>query len=338
MNGRRKMTSIPWGLRALLILTVSYATAAADTLDEARRRADQYRAQMDLANTAYAQGDAAAVQAHQEKAAAALRDAIHHYQAGGVNDAQDAAALGSYAELLGLHGDYDLAAQAVRAAIALEPADASLWLSLAANLSRLGTKEEPPAKAAFERSLELDESLPTLLRAHAGLADLYMRAGLFDLARDHFEEAAAAAPEEVSLKIALAALDIRVGRVRQGSDALDALGMLSQNHLTLMRELLGDSLRDFNRDRLWIPDTAEDHLAYAKLMMRTDNIEECLHALERSSALDDGNFITWNLLGSLSRQVGNTERAREAFRRSLRLKPDQPRTKEALSALDAVQE
>lgn len=308
---------------------------AEGSFDEARGKAALYRGQIELSAAASARGDAAAAQGHRREAAVFLREATALYEQGDLAGTGDAAALGDYASLCLLNGDADLAAVALRRAVVLEAVNGALWLDLGMSLSRLGEAETTDAKEAFEGALAVDPSPAMLVKAHAGLAELYKRAGLFDLARDHYEKAAAAAPQDVALQIALAALDIREGKIRRGSDTLDALEIARRDQAGLLGQLLGEALQAFEENRLSFPDTAEDHLAYAKLMMRAGTVEGCLLALERSLALDASNFISWNLLGSLSRQTGDLQRAGEAFRRSLEVKPDQPRTQEALKALES---
>jgi Flp pilus assembly protein TadD len=93
---------------------------------------------------------------------------------------------------------------------------------------------------------------------------------------------------------------------------------------------------NFRRDRVIVPDTAAAQRGLAKICVRLGFLQEGRLAIERAVHLEDTDVFSWNLLGSLSRQAGELERARVAFTRSLELEPDQPRTKQALEELGAA--
>jgi Flp pilus assembly protein TadD len=117
---------------------------------------------------------------------------------------------------------------------------------------------------------------------------------------------------------------------------IEALGALSPESTGMAMEYVGGAVRDFFDSQLFVPDTAPDHLALAKALVLAGRRSECALAAERAVALDSTSIVGWNLLGSVSRDAGDTVRARTAFTRSLELDPSQTRTREALEALNAV--
>ena len=160
--------------------------------------------------------------------------------------------------------------------------------------------------------------------------------GLRQFAASYYKQACTAAPDALQPKVALAALKIRDGLILEASADLDALGTIPPGSMLMVQQNLGAALTDFRDRRLWFSDTGANHLAYTKLLLRAGRNAESLQPLERALELDGGNFVPWNLLGSLSRELGNYARAREAFTKSLELNPDQPRTEEALRTIDEL--
>lgn len=321
-------------LVAALLWAAWMGTAlAADAFEQAREKKEQAVRELGAMNAARLKGDQAAFEAHQTEAKRLLREAKALYEGGGAETSRDPEVLAEYGAFLLEMGDVDLAAKTYRRAVGLSPNDAGLWLRLGTSLSNLDESKAIEAKEAFERCLALDRTTPVAAQAYAELGGLYRGMGLFDLAKECFEASHAIAPDSVETRIALAALKVREGRIREGADGLDALGMIGSEHGALLQGLLVSALKDFDAARLWIPDMAEDHLAYAKLLLRAGRTPECLFAIERSLDLDERNYVVWNLLGSVSRQMGDMERARTAFRRSLALEAEQPRTRSALEAL-----
>ncbi|NIA14861.1 MAG: tetratricopeptide repeat protein [Nitrospiraceae bacterium] len=302
-------------------------------LSGARTAMDTLRAEQAAALEAQIQNDQTGFATHQTAAQAALREACALFKAAGASDSGDAGVLRDYAEALQYSGDLDLSAGLLAKAAQLTPEDAEAWLSYGRVLAALGDSKAADAAQALRRVVELAPDMPTGAAAYAILARLYDRQGLYALARECAEKAIAIDPANQAARLAMAAADIRSGRVREAGDTLDALGPLSPELAQKIPSILADSLRGMARSRHTFADTADNHLAYAKILFRIGRMQEALLAAERAAELKEDNYVAHNLVGSLSRQLGRSERARQAFERSLELNPNQPRTREALQAL-----
>ena len=227
-----------------------------------------------------------------------LREARDLYSEAGAAEAGDPELLSEYARLLERTDDPDLAAAVLTRLTSLSPDDAKAWVRLGTALSRLGDPEVLDAKRAFDRALSLEADPTVRGQAYAGLGHLYYELGLFVAA-----------------------------------DTLDNVGGALAPYSVLLQEYLVRALADFDLNRVWFPDAAPFHLAYAKLLYRAGRLSEAMGILDRSLELNDENYVSWNLLGSFRNQVGDSEGAREAFMRSLALNPKQPRTRQTLDAL-----
>ncbi len=321
----------------LLAAWMSAALAAdVDALEQARENRKLALGEMQAMEAARQEGDAATFEKHQAEARRLLQEVKALYRQGGAETSGDPEVLAEYGAFLHDTRDTDLAAKVYRRAVTLSPDDAALWLSLGKILSNLGESGTLEAKKAFERCLALGAGAPAA-QAHSELGGLYRGMGLFELAKKQFEAAHAITPASVEVQIALAALKVREGKIREGADDFDALGMVGSEHAALLQGLLVSALKDFDGARLGFPDTAEDHLGYAKLLLRAGRTPDCLFPIERSLKLDGTNYVVWNLLGSVSGQLGDRDRARVAFERSLALEADQPRTRNVLESLSQPQ-
>ncbi len=140
--------------------------------------------------------------------------------------------------------------------------------------------------------------------------------------------------EALGARIALLGIDFREGRVVEAASATDQVGGLLPAEATYLDAMLQFGYEGFHETRASFEDRAENHMAYAKLLTRLNRLSEALFAFQRAAELDEENVVALNFLGSIAREVGDTERARQAFERSLEADPDQPRTRDALQALD----
>ncbi len=307
--------------------------SSSDVLDQARKEMDEFKRQTDLALQAQAAEDTAAILLREKEANEALRRARDLFQQGGVLKGDDLDAVKAYAEVLTRLGDFDLMAEALKRATELAPEDPALWGGLGQALSQMGHAQATEARKALDRALELHPEGRTAVGIYSVLGTLYMKENLFDLSREYWTEATKIDASLPGPRIALAALDVRAGKLKEASEALDTLGNIPE-FMDVMRLQLTEALDDFEASRTVIPDTAADHLAYAMLLVRINRLPESVWPLERALKLDPNNYVGWNLLGSIRQGLGDTLRARGAFQRSLDIKPDQPRTREALQALD----
>ena len=192
---------------------------------------------------------------------------------------------------------------------------------------------EQEAKDALARAAALSGGGPVEGAARAVLGRYYWDKKLFDFAEEQWTLALKAAPGEALAQAGLAAVLARRGAVREASQRIAALAQAPPDVLAAVVQMLGEALEDFEQSGLWFEDTADAHFAYASLLFRAGKYGESVAPLERTVRLDPKNHVAWNMLGSISMQLGRTARAREAFETSLKLNPEQERTREALRSL-----
>ncbi|MBN2311502.1 MAG: tetratricopeptide repeat protein, partial [Candidatus Hydrogenedentes bacterium] len=224
-------------------------------------------------------------------------------------------------------------AECLERAIARAPRHAPLWLALGRDLAQVGPQRSTDALRALQRAVSCAVEDEVRADALAELGVQYWKQGLYDFSRDAFDQAHAINPDHLTARIGLIGHDIRAGRIAQASDSLDALGVLEPVKGALLDEFLQQGLDLFVQARRWFPDTVDNHLAYAKTLARANRFAQAIPPLERALALRPDDFVSWNLLGSACRVLDDTERARQAFSRSLEINPDQPRTRDALAEL-----
>jgi tetratricopeptide (TPR) repeat protein len=269
-----------------------------------------------------------------------LYRAREHFMAAEADRSRDTGVVVEFAEFSERMQDYDLAGEAFARAAALDGGRADLWHRAARNFIAAGgrylERATPALDAAAKANGESTHAVgPADIAAARG--DLMMARGLPDDAAPHYAEALAADAQHVRARIGAAGAALQLGDVERASDLADGLGAPGPAEGELLDRVLRESYLVFRRDRVVVPETAAAQRALAKLCVRLGFLEEGHLAIERAVQLDDGDVFSWNLLGSLSREAGDTARAREAFTRSLQLAPDQPRTKQALDELGAQQ-
>jgi tetratricopeptide (TPR) repeat protein len=304
----------------------SIATKSRELLEQARQE------EAAAANAAM-QGDQATFQEHASLAAERMAQIQSLFESAGTENSDNVEDLKAYAEFRKVKGDYDLAERALLRAISFVPDHAELWFALGEVQALLGREYEDKAIKSLRKAIILDESADVNAKAHAALGALFLQQGLFDFARRELEDAIADDANHVGARITLASLDVRDGFINKASESLDALGEISPQHMSLMQRTMDKALLEFEESRRWMADTAENHLAYAKLLVRARRHAESILPLERAVELDPDNYVAWNLLGSMYRGFENVDGARRAFTRSLEIDPDQPRTRQALDEL-----
>ena len=314
-------------------LAVCLSLPAVADVSAARAAMAQYKAEMQLAGEAASKNDAKGAASHEDSARKYLKEACDQFATADAGESDDVSVLRDYAGACLLNDDYDLAAAALERATEIEPGDAGLWVSLGYALTELGAKRANDAAGAFHKAIGLNPGADTVAGAYVGLGEVYRRQSLHELARESYQKALEAKPDLRAAKLAMAAARVRDGEVLEASNDLDALGAMSNEEAGLLGTLLSESLQAFDSARLVFPETHEHHLAYAKLLLRAGKVSQALGAAERAAALGPGDYVTWNMVGGLSRQGGNVKRAKEAYTKSLEINPDQPRTREALQAL-----
>lgn len=282
------------------------------------------------------QGDQTKFQEHSVRALELTSEARSLFDSVNAAESDDVTLLMAYARFLRDEANYDLAADALIRAAALQPENPELWFTLGEVQALLGTEGEERAVQSLRKALSLNAGDTLDAKAHAALGALFYQQGLYDFARDNLQAALESDPQYVGARITLASLDVRDGHISAASDSLDALGQISPQSVSLMQRTMDRALLDFEESRRWMPDTAGNHLAYAKLLVRAGRMGDSLLPLERATELDPMNPVAFNLLGSIHRELGNVEAARQAFSKSLKLNPDQPRTQSALDELETA--
>lgn len=323
-------------LSSLLLIhaAASVHALADDFVAQARLKLGEVVEEQAKLRQAAAAQDAEAILDAQSRIKELRRDARLLFGRGGAGESDEVALLSEYAGLLEQTRDYDLAAKALRRAISFDPT-AELWLRLGGSLARMGETEAAEATDAFTQCLSLEPDDSVRVRCIAESGGLYFKLGLFDIAARRFRDVVELDDTNVPARIHLASLAVREGRMLDASTTLDAMGRFEPGPDALLRQRLEQALLDFERGRLWFPDAAADHFAYGKLLFRVGRLPECALALERSLSLDPKNYVGWNLLGSVTEQLGDRVRSREAFSESLGVHPEQPRTRDAIERLDA---
>lgn len=323
-------------LALLALLAASTALAQGGPLERGRDTVQQAIAAHQASTEAMANQNAAEAETLRKRAAQLLREAKALFVEARAPESTDPALLAEYAELLLTMDERDLAAETLRDAARLDPENPNAWLYLARVEATLGSAGEKEAFKHLQRVLKLDATSPAAAEAHVELGHLYTQNGLYELAEEAFATGLALSPENPLGRIGAAAVEVRRGLMTQASQRLDTLTVLTPGQSVKLQELLTLSLRDFERSRILFPDTADAHLSYAKILLRAGRLPACIAPLERSLALDPGNYIAWNLLGSVSRGLGDLPAARHAFQQSLEAEPGQPRTQQAIEDLDAL--
>ena len=320
-------------IAGILVGIVSLPCLAA-SISEARAAMAQFQAERQLALDAQTQNDAKAAAEHQTKALEYLRQTQQFYEQAGASSARDVRVLRDYADVLLRVGDSDLAAKALQRVVRYVADDAAAWRELGRALSTLGHRRAGESIRALRRSLDLDSTTADAANTHAILGRVYRQEGLFGLAEESFSKGLTVDSSHIPSKLGLIAAKIGNGQVREASDDLDGLGLIPPDYSNELPALLADAVQRFEQSRRWFADAAENHVAYARILFRIGRVRESLNAAERAAKLAPDTYTTWNFIGDLSRQLNNLARSREAYTRSLELNPDQPRTVEALQALD----
>lgn len=315
-------------------LSLNAAQAAADPAVEKLEQALQEQA---AAIKARGRGDEQAASEYMRNAQRLFGEAREIHLRRMNETPRDPGVLVSYGDFLTTAGNPDLAAETLQRAVSFEPAHAEAWLALGRALTQLGPSRAKQAQEALNRAVALADEEKFAGRAWTALGMLYWGQGLYEFAAESFEKALEHDPERTEAKIGLAGAGIRRGRVTDAANALDALTSLTQEQQALAEDVVKEGLEAYDRVRMWYPDTAESHLAYAKLAVRANRIVDCVVALRRAADLEPRNPVIWNFLGSMHAGMGQVDRARDAFERSLEINPNQPRTRSALESLPEPQ-
>jgi len=317
-------------MAVLLIPLWAASCHAASDFTDAHAAMTQYRDEQVAAIEAQGKQQTELVQQHQAKAKESLEGARTLYEQAGVMASRDTDAVREYATILSGTGDFDLAAEAWQRLTELAPADASGWKELGRALSALGHVRAQGALAAFRHAEQLAPDAETAFL----LGRVYRQESLYDLAMESFGRALERDPAYLGARLAAAALKIQDGHVREGNADLESIGPLPPEYADEFDQRIKETVDHLIETRRILPDTAEDDMAYAKIMFLAQRLQDALEAAERSARLSPNDETILNFIGDVAARLGMRDRAREAYVRSLELKPDQPRTKERMQALD----
>jgi tetratricopeptide (TPR) repeat protein len=303
-----------------------------DALAKARASMQEFQRQLDQLTSSQSANEPTAAAAAEKAIITALQNARDQFRAGGVEASNDPKLLMEYADVLSRLGDVDLLRNTLERLVRIEPGSAVAWIGLGRSRAMAGPDHATAAAEAFRRALELKPEPKIAAGAYDGLAELYAANGTYDLARENLNKALEISPESAGVKISLVALEIRQANVKAASDLLKTFGNAALPPDASRK--LHKALADFRENRRTFPDTAENHLAYAELLIRGDRLPDSVMPIQRAVVLAPDNYVAWNMLGSIRMAVNDLPGARAAFQQSLQVKPDQPRTQQSIAEID----
>ncbi len=316
---------------ALLVAAAGYA----QDFSAAKGKADAYYKAKKAVEDAVAQNQPDQAAMMQKEAQALLRETLALYKGAGIEASKDTGALMDYAGLQEAAGDYDLAAETLAVIIEQDPKNAVALTRQGEDYAKCGPAKRKEAFTALQEALAVDSASLQAARTHFLLGDLYWQEGLFEFAGEHIEAALKLNPEDVSARIAQAALLARNGQILEASEAIDTLGKAAQPYDADTRERLRKALADFNEARRYFPDTTENHAAYARLLYRAARVTDAVLAAQRATRLNPQDTGMWNFLASMQMQLGNLAQAKAAFEKSLEAQPEQPEVRDTLTKIEA---
>ncbi|HOE66373.1 MAG TPA: hypothetical protein PLO62_07585 [Candidatus Hydrogenedentes bacterium] len=310
------------------------ATWAWGDFSAARIKAEEFFAERKAVADAMAAGDESAYRSHASAAEKASKDALLLFEQEGIGTAKDGAILSLYARVLHQTGDYDLEAKAWERVVSVKPDDGESWLALARAYEALGPRHGDKVRGALKHAEKASGSASAQASVWEMKGRLLQREGLYELARRDYEKAVQLDADALLPQLGLVSLDIREGRMAEAWDRFEKIAS-SPEIAEEAGPALERALFDFDHSRRWIADTPADHAAYGKFLLQAGRAAEALAPIKRVAMLAPDDYLNWNLLGSVAQRLGDKDLARQAFEKSLALRPDQPRTEEALHGIDA---
>lgn len=322
--------------RAIALAWVALTAVAAYPQSNAQKIQDKvqdFRDQIQAAASAQAAGNSEMAQKHQRNAETFIAEARAMLEDAGAKDANDIETILLYSEVLGLQREYDLAAIQLQRATQYAPNNPVFWRHLARAHAETGPKYAGKALEAVRRALALEPAPELAADLYQIQGTLYTRMGLVDLAKRSFEAALAADAQNPGAIVGIAALEVRRGNVAEAEARLQSITELTPELSIQIQPMLADAIKDMHKDRAWFDDTPANHKAYGMLLLQAGRYPQSIDPLERAADLNPNDHVTWNLLASAYRGLGNTARAKDALQRSLQIEPNQERTRQMLDAL-----
>lgn len=225
-------------------------------------------------------------------------------------------------------GDLQGAIRAYEAILAAHPKRADVRSNLGAAYSGLGQYEA--AIAQYKQALAIDSG------SHAvrfNLALAYYKAAWFKEAATELEKFIATAPaseQTANARIILADCQVKIGDYQKVIDALTPLAQSDPANRAIAY-LLGSALIGAGQldkgqaiiDRVFRDDdSAEAHLLMGSILLLADDAQRALKELERALELNSKvpSVHAWH--GRVLMRLGDTEKAKEAFRTELAANPN----------------
>ena len=220
-------------------------------------------------------------------------------------------------------GDLQGAIRAYQAILAAHPKRADVRSNLGAAYSGLGQYEA--AIQQYKQALAID---PVNHPVRFNLAMAYYKAAWFNEAATELEKfitAAPASPQTGNARIILADCQVKIGEYKKVVDVLTPVAQSDPSNRAvayiLGTALIGDGQLDKGQaiiDRVFRDDdSAEAHLLMGSILLLADDAQRALKELERALELNSKvpSVHAWH--GRVLMRLGDTEKAKEAFRTEL---------------------
>jgi tetratricopeptide (TPR) repeat protein len=221
------------------------------------------------------------------------------------------------------NGDLHGAVRAYLAILAAHPARVDVRSNLGAAYSALGRYED--AIEQYKRALIIDG---TNYAIRFNLALAYYKAAWFSEAATELEKFIAAvpnSPQTANAQLVLADCQVRLGEYKKVIQLLSPLADVDSNNRTLAyllgSALIGDGQLDKGQaiiDRLFRhEDSAEAHLLMASILLLADDAQSALKEAQRALELNPKLPTVQAWYGRVLMRLGDTERAKVAFKTEL---------------------
>lgn len=221
------------------------------------------------------------------------------------------------------NGDLQGAVRAYLAILAAHPARVDVRSNLGAAYSALGRYED--AIEQYKRALIIDGTNHAI---RFNLALAYYKAAWFSEAAAELEKFIAAVPngsQTANAQLVLADCHVRLGDYKKVIQSLSPLADADSNNRTLAyllgSALIGDGQLDKGQaiiDRLFRhEDSAEAHLLMASILLLADDAQSALKEAQRALELNPKLPTVQAWYGRVLMRLGDTERAKVAFKSEL---------------------
>ncbi len=312
------------------------ACAPRVTLEDARREATAAQARMNHALELQRAGQQDDAEAEGQRAQDQLFAARDRYLSARADLSRDPDVLIEFAEFVEKLGDSDLAGEAYLRAAGLRTENAKLWYSAGRNFvdaagRYLSRAAEPLDRA--EAILRTNPGTVSPAEIETARGDISWKNGAYEIASKRYAAALASDAAAIRAKIGAACTALALGDPVAAESTLNELQTIPPSDAAFLDARFREAYLAFRRSQAHVSDSAAAYRALAGLSVRAGFLAEARAAIEHALTIDDRDVYSWNLDGSLAEAVGDTERARHAYTRSLELQPDQPRTRESLAGL-----